>query len=103
MVSFQWFQRFTLEDFRSNGKGILQMLTLLSISLRYRFHCLLGQKDGEGIVPLRSLPLGNDFIFPLGSMGQGIGEDRFDMFNIDFRIFEEPRQGLSVLLDGDRE
>ena len=94
MVSFQGFQRFTLEDFRSDGKGVLQMLTLFSISLRYRFHRLLGEKDGEGIVPLRPLSLGNDFIFPLDSMGQRIRKDRFDMFDIDFRIFEEPRQGL---------
>ena len=87
VIPFQGFQGLSLKDLRSNSQGIFQMFALFSISLRNCFHRFLCKKDGEWIIPFRSFLLRKDLFFPLDPMGQGIGDDRLDMFDIDLRIF----------------
>src|SRR3989304_3369094 len=79
------------------------MFALFSISLRNSFHRLFSEKNGERVIPFRSLLLRKDLIFPLDPMAQGIRDDSRDMFDIDLRILQQPCQSLRILLNGGRE
>ena len=69
MISFKGLQGFALEDLRSQRKRILDMIALLPVSLGYRLHGFLGDKDGKGVIPLRPFLLRDHLFFPLNAMG----------------------------------